>query len=68
MIITSSQQEGLIGYNIALNYHAGRKPKWDMCAGLCCLVESSVQGDFSDKASHLCSGTLEIKAETRKPC
>lgn len=32
LTITSSKQEGLIGYNTAPNYHAGRKPKWDMCA------------------------------------
>lgn len=30
--ITSCKREGLTGYNIAPNYHAGRKPEQDLCA------------------------------------
>ena len=49
LVIASSRGKGLIGYNTALNYHAGRKPEWDLCAELCSFAETSVQGHFSDK-------------------
>lgn len=57
-VIASSGQEGLIDYNKIPNYYAVGKPEWDMCTELCSLAESAVQGHFSNKISHLCSGTL----------
>ena len=53
-----SEQEGLIVYSKAINYLVSLKPEWNVCTELCSLAESSGQGYFSDKASHLCSGTL----------
>lgn len=43
-------QEGLIGYSTAPNYCESGKLEQDMCAELCSLAESSVQGHFLDKA------------------
>jgi hypothetical protein len=51
LVIASNDQEELIGYNTAPNYHVGRKPEWDVCAEPFSLADNSVQGHFSDKAS-----------------
>lgn len=66
MIITSSEQEGLIGSDTAPNYHAGRKPVWDLCAELGSLAETSVQGHFSDQASHCVQGHSPVKGRDRE--
>lgn len=42
MVITSSKWEGVVDYNIAPNYDAGREPEQYMYAELCSLAESSV--------------------------
>jgi hypothetical protein len=53
-----SRKKRLIGHNIALIYHVGWKPEQGVCAEICALAESS------DKASHLCSGTLSRQQQT----
>lgn len=58
MFMVSIEQEGLIGYSTAPNYHVARKPERGTSAELCSLADSFVQGRFKGKASHLCSGTL----------
>jgi hypothetical protein len=67
LLIASSELEGLIGYNTASNYHAGRKPGWDMCAELCILVESSIQGHFFRQGQpSVFRDTLQTKEEKEK--
>ena len=61
-----SEQEGLIVYSKAINYLVSLKPEWNVCTELCSLAESSGQGYFSDKASHLCSGTLVKQGRQRQ--
>lgn len=63
LFIASCDQKGLMGFNIALNYHVGRKPGLNVCVELCSLAENSIQGQFSDKACNHCSGSLSRKTE-----
>ena len=61
LFIASCDQKGLMGFNIALNYHVGRKPGLNVCVELCSLAENSIQGQFSDKACNHCSGSHSRK-------
>lgn len=42
LVIASSKQEGLIGYNATPDYHVGKKPEWDVYAELCNPVERAL--------------------------
>lgn len=44
--------KGLVGHNIVLSYHVESQ------RGTYGLAERTTQGSFSDRAKHLCSGTL----------
>lgn len=66
LVIASSKQEGLICYDTALHYLAGRKPVWDVCAELCSFAETAVQSHFSDQVSHCVQGHSSVKGRDRE--
>lgn len=61
LVTATSEWEKLIGYDTAPNYHAGRKPPWEMCAELYRFAETSVQGHFSVKTSLCVQGYTPVR-------